>query len=227
MDALAGPDVRRVGESALLVEFADAAQTLQGYRMLRASSGEELARLGVVELVPAARTVLVVIDSRQVGLNATEAWVRSTITAPPSISTATIAAGADARRPHDEAVELAVHYDGPDLGAVAKLLGVSVDDVIDLHTGGTWTSAFIGFAPGFAYLTASDSRLDVPRRSTPRAAVPAGSVALAAGYCGVYPGRSPGGWQIIGHTDAALWNPDAAQPALLAPGTTVRFFRAG
>lgn len=216
-----------MGESALLVEFADSAQTLQGYRMLRAAAEGNPARPNLLELVPAARTVLVAIDSRRVGLAATEAWVRSTIAASSAVSTATTASGTDARRPHDDAVELAVHYDGPDLGAVSELLGVSVDDVIDLHTGGEWTSAFIGFAPGFAYLTASDSRLDVSRRSTPRAAVPAGSVALAAGYCGVYPGRSPGGWQIIGHTDATLWNPEAAQPARLAPGTEVRFVRAG
>ncbi|WP_368496084.1 allophanate hydrolase subunit 1 [Herbiconiux sp. A18JL235] len=226
MSAVPGPEVRRMGESALLAEFADSAQTLQAYRMLRAAARGDPAHHGVLELVPAARTVLVVIDSRRVGLVATEAWLRSAISDPASGSATASAGGVDARRPRHDALELTVRYDGPDLGAVADLLGVTVDDVIDLHTGGEWTSAFIGFAPGFAYLTASDSRLTVPRRSSPRAAVPAGSVALAAGYCGVYPARSPGGWQIIGHTDAPLWNPEAAEPALLAPGTVVRFVRA-
>jgi KipI family sensor histidine kinase inhibitor len=122
-------------------------------------------------------------------------------------------------------VEIPVRYDGPDLDDVAALAGCRRDELIALHTGALYTAAFIGFAPGFAYLTGGDDRLVVPRRAAPRSAVPAGSVALAAGYCGIYPRESPGGWQLIGTTDAELWNTARAEPALLAPGTRVRFIR--
>jgi KipI family sensor histidine kinase inhibitor len=125
----------------------------------------------------------------------------------------------------DAFVELSVRYDGADLAAVADLTGTSVEDVIAAHTGQFWTAAFIGFAPGFAYLTGEDDRLTVPRRADPRPVVPAGSVALAAGYCGVYPRESPGGWHLIGTTSATLWDPRRLEPALLVPGTRVRFVR--
>jgi KipI family sensor histidine kinase inhibitor len=119
------------------------------------------------------------------------------------------------------AVELAVTYDGPDLGFVADTWGCAEQEVVARHQATGFVSAFCGFAPGFAYLAGlSDA---VPRLETPRTRVPAGSVALAGSWCGVYPGESPGGWRIIGRTDAVLWDPTSAEPALLAPGTRVRF----
>src|SRR6478752_2421824 len=87
----------------------------------------------------------------------------------------------------------------------------------------TWRVGFGGFAPGFAYLVDGDPRLHVPRRGEPRTRVPAGSVALAGDFSGIYPQDSPGGWQLIGTTDAVLWDVDRDPPALLAPGTSVRF----
>jgi len=122
-----------------------------------------------------------------------------------------------------EEVVLTVTYDGPDLAEVADLTGLSEDDVVVAHTGTAWTVGFGGFAPGFAYLTHGDPRLRVPRRATPRANVPAGSVGLAGGFSGVYPRSSPGGWQLIGHTDADLFDVDRSPPALLQPGMRVRF----
>jgi len=122
----------------------------------------------------------------------------------------------------DEVV-IVVSYDGPDLAEVAALTGLSAGEVVAAHTGTAWTVGFGGFAPGFAYLTGGDPRLRVPRRATPRPKVPAGSVGLAGDFSGVYPRSSPGGWQLIGHTDADLFDVDRDPPALLQPGMRVRF----
>jgi KipI family sensor histidine kinase inhibitor len=116
-----------------------------------------------------------------------------------------------------------VTYDGPDLAEVASLTGLSEAAVVTAHTESVWTVGFGGFAPGFAYLTGGDPRLHVPRRGTPRPSVPAGSVGLAGEFSGVYPRSSPGGWQLIGHTDVDLFDVDRDPPALLQPGTRVRF----
>ncbi len=118
-------------------------------------------------------------------------------------------------------VEIPVVYDGPDLEAVATSWGCGVDEMSARHRSTELVSAFCGFAPGFAYL--SGLEVPVPRLVTPRTRVPAGSVALADTWCGIYPVASPGGWQVIGTTDARLWDPHQAEPALLAPGTRVRF----
>jgi len=120
-----------------------------------------------------------------------------------------------------EEVELRLRYDGPDLAAVAEHWGCDTDEVVRRHQATTFVSAFCGFAPGFAYL--SGLAQEVPRLRTPRTRVPAGSVALAGRWCGVYPGESPGGWQLLGTTEAVLWDPHREHPALLAPGTRVRF----
>ena len=120
-------------------------------------------------------------------------------------------------------IEIPVVYDGPDLADVASLTGLSEADVVAAHTDTAWTVAFGGFAPGFAYLVGGDERLAVPRRDSPRTSVPAGSVGLAGEFSGVYPRSSPGGWQLIGRTDVAMFDVDRDPPALLAPGARVRF----
>ncbi len=120
-------------------------------------------------------------------------------------------------------VEIPVVYDGPDLDAVATMLRLSRDEVVALHTGGLWTAGFAGFAPGFAYLTGADGRLSVPRRAEPRTRVPAGAVALAAGYSAVYPRPSPGGWQLIGRTEEPMWEITRDPPALVGAGQRVQF----
>jgi KipI family sensor histidine kinase inhibitor len=116
-----------------------------------------------------------------------------------------------------------VVYDGPDLADVASHTGLSEEAIVSAHTGTPWTVAFGGFAPGFAYLVGGDERLAVPRRDSPRTSVPAGSVGLAGEYSGVYPRSSPGGWQLIGRTDTVMFDVDRDPPALLAPGSLVRF----
>lgn len=120
-------------------------------------------------------------------------------------------------------VEIPVAYDGEDLEDVARLTGLTENEVVEAHTSSTWTVAFGGFAPGFSYLVGGDPRLVVPRRDSPRARVPAGSVGLAGEFSGVYPRQSPGGWQLIGRTSLSMWDSARDEPALLVAGMTVRF----
>lgn len=125
-----------------------------------------------------------------------------------------------------EPLTIEVSYDGQDLAEVAELTGLTTQQVIEAHTGQLWTVAFTGFAPGFAYLQGETEALQVPRRATPRTRVPAGAVALADQWSGIYPRIGPGGWQLIGTTTAALWDLDQHPPALLQPGQRVRFVQA-
>lgn len=120
-------------------------------------------------------------------------------------------------------VEVPVVYDGADLDVVARLTGLSADEVVEAHIGTPWTVAFGGFAPGFSYLVGGDPRIRVPRRDSPRGRVPAGSVGLAGEFSGIYPRESPGGWQLIGRTDLTMWDTHREEPALLVAGMTVRF----
>ena len=156
-----------------------------------------------------------VLGAQTVLLRGNPAELRAAVaarTAEPSV--ATIEA--------DEVV-ITVTYDGPDLAEVAALTGLDEDEVVAAHTDTAWTVGFCGFAPGFAYLTGGDSRLRVPRRATPRSEVAAGSVGLAGDFSGVYPRSSPGGWQLIGHTHAVLFEVNRDPPALFQPGMRVRF----
>lgn len=157
------------------------------------------------EVVLGARTVLVVGEPE-----ATRSMVRKL---RPVTTTAA----------RSSVVKIPVDYDGQDLAEVASLVGLTPHEIVSAHTGTTWTVAFGGFAPGFFYLIGDDRRLRVPRRDTPRTRVPAGSVGLAGEFSGVYPRESPGGWQLIGRTEMAMWDTSREQPALLAPGMHVRF----
>jgi len=120
-------------------------------------------------------------------------------------------------------VELPTTYDGADLDDVARRWGMTRAEAVATHSGTELTVAFVGFAPGFAYCTGLPHELAVPRLDRPRARVPAGAVGLAGEYTGVYPTASPGGWRLVGRTEARLWDVDRAEPALLTPGTRVRF----
>lgn len=132
---------------------------------------------------------------------------------------------ADATTRHEPPLTIDVIYDGPDLADLAYAARISIDDLVHLHATGIHEVAFCGFSPGFGYLRGIDRRLHVPRRDTPRTSVPAGSVGIAAGYTCVYPSASPGGWYLIGHTTAVLWDVERDPPALLRPGREVRFRR--
>ncbi|ALV36995.1 allophanate hydrolase subunit 1 [Streptomyces sp. CdTB01] len=198
-----------VGDGALLVEAAsgEEARALHAELLRRRAEGTLTAR----EIVPAARTVLLdgVDDPARLTAELTAAEV------PPA-------------PPHArDVVEIPVRYDGPDLADVAAHWDVDTREVARIHAGTEFSVAFCGFAPGFGYLTGLPRRYDVPRRATPRTAVPAGAVALAGPYTGVYPRSSPGGWQLIGSTDTVLWDHARVPAALLSPGTRVRFVPVG
>jgi KipI family sensor histidine kinase inhibitor len=214
----AEPRVLRCGASAALVEVADLDAVLRLYGVLLADPPD-----GVVELVPAARTVLVVYDDRRTSfdqLRSAVAGMRGSAVPPEPAEPPNRGAG-------EEVVEVPVRYDGPDLARVVELTRLDEAEVVARHTAGEYRSGFCGFAPGFAYLTGLDESLHVPRRDDPRTRVPTGAVALADEFTAVYPRESPGGWQLIGQTDIVLWDADRDPPALLAPGTAVRFVDAG
>ncbi len=193
-------NVLPVGWDAALVEVTGVAQARAVYAALLPL--KEAGRL--VELVPAARTVLVQ-GSPLPDLAALLADL------PPAPDQA------------GGTVDIPVAYDGPDLADVAGLAGLPEAEVVRRHAAAAYTVAFSGFAPGFGYLTGLPAELHVARRETPRTAVPAGAVGIAGEFAGVYPRRSPGGWQLLGRTDAVLWDADRDPPALLSPGTRVRF----
>lgn len=196
------------GDAAVLVELDD----LDAVLALHAALTDRPT--GVLDVVPAARTVLVSLDPALATTDGVERWVRAARPVPGD-------------RPGAGELEVPVVYDGEDLADVADALGCSTDEVVARHTGTVWTVAFCGFAPGFGYATAADGDWQVPRRATPRTRVPAGSVALAGEFSSVYPRESPGGWQLVGRTDLAVFDVDRDPAALLRPGVRVRFVDAG
>ncbi|MFF2053014.1 5-oxoprolinase subunit PxpB [Leifsonia sp. NPDC058194] len=193
------------GERALLAELDGLEDVLALYRAL-----DQDRPAGVIDLVPAARTLGIVVDPLILPLTAAQAWVERARPVPAAGSVQAV-------------VEIPVRYDGPDIAEAAALLDLAPAELIALHTSSSWHVAFVGFAPGFGYLVTDHDRLRIPRRATPRTSVPAGSVGLAGEFSGVYPRSSPGGWQLIGTTDAVLWDAEADPPALLRPGVPVRF----
>ncbi len=191
------------GDRALLAEFDTLDEAMGTFRALDATTPH-----GVTELVPAARTVLVRLDPDRLSLRAVEDWLRTT---PPM----------HAQNGIEATATIPVRYNGPDLASAAELLGITPDELVSRHSSASWRCAFIGFAPGFAYLAGGG--MDVPRHATSRSSVPAGSVALAGEFTAVYPRSSPGGWQLIGTTDAVLWDETRETPSRIAPGMSVRF----
>lgn len=193
------------GTTALLLELDNLDEVLGLYAALTENVPE-----GVVDMVPAARTLLLVTDPAVASLSSIEDSVRGTTPRQD-------------RRGWGEIVEIPVTYDGEDLEEAAHLLGCDTAEVVRRHTAAEWTVAFCGFVPGFGYLTSPRWQAEVPRRSTPRKNVPPGSVALAGEFSGVYPRESPGGWQLIGRTELAMFDPSRDPVMILRPGIRVRF----
>ncbi len=196
--------MRRVlpcGAEALLVQCDDHADALQLWHRLTQEPPQ-----GVREAVLGAVTVLVV--------GTPSRGLCEVLLAIPGL-------------PLEEAdaptVTVPARYDGADLDAVAGLTGLSPGEVVSRHSSPTYTVAFGGFVPGFAYLAGLDPRLRVPRRETPRTRVPAGAVAIAEEYSGVYPSASPGGWHLLGATELPMFDPARDPAATLRPGMRVRF----
>lgn len=192
--------VRPAGDQGALIELPDNGAALRLAGLLR----EE--RSDLLDVVIGHTTVLVT-------------WAGEKPDLGDAVKRALVAEAGPAGR----LVEIPVVYDGPDLDEVARLTGLSPEEVIARHTGAEHVAAFIGFQPGFAYLTGGDTLLHVPRRDVPRTRVPGGTVAIAGPYSGVYPRESPGGWRLLGSTTALMFDPAREPPALLAPGDRVRF----
>ena len=193
------------GTSALLVELDDLDEVLRLYAAL-----EHALPDGVLDVVPAARTLLVVTDPGVASLSSVAHAIERT---PPRGD----------RLNSTELLEVPVTYDGQDLEEAARLLGCDTEELVRRHTAAEWTVAFCGFMPGFGYLVSDAWQAQVPRRSSPRKKVPSGSVALAGEFSGVYPRESPGGWQLVGRSRRAMFDPSRDPAALLRPGTRVRF----
>ena len=192
--------IRQAGDRGALLELPDNAAAVRVARLLRAERPE------LVDVVVGHTTVLVTWLDEVAGLDAIAAR----------------ALEPEAQRP-GPLVEIPVTYDGPDLDEVARLTGLSREEVVARHAGAEHVVAFLGFQPGFAYLVGGDELLHVPRREVPRTHVPGGSVAVAGPYSGVYPRDSPGGWRLLGSTASVLFDAGREPPALLAPGDRVRF----
>ncbi len=198
-------NIRYVGDSALLVEVQD----FRAAQRLRESIGRQPPD-GIRELLPGYDTLLVEFDPLQ--LDAAELLQRL----PEFMQDLRSAAAAHTH-------EIEVRYQGEDLEDVARLTGLDRAEVIRRHSAANYTVAFLGFAPGFPYLAGLDAKLRVPRLQSPRARVPAGAVAIADEFSGVYPQATPGGWRILGHTKVVLFDAARASPALCMPGDHVRF----
>jgi len=214
-----GARVERLGEAALLAVLGDEVDAVLNERVHRIAAALRSARpriAGLGEPVPAYASVLAPFDP----LHVDEATVRAALDAALSV-----AATSDGAEPTDP-ILVPVRYggdDGPDLADVAARTGLSEDDVVRLHVGRDYRVFCLGFMPGFPYLGVLPRALELPRRATPRVRVPAGSVAITGRQTGIYPAATPGGWHLIGRTELAAWDPDRHPPALLAPGSRVRF----
>lgn len=233
------------GDGALLVEVAGLAEAESLYRELRRA-----APGGVTDLVPAARTVLVAFDPMIADSGSLAAKIRGlagsgrapdrgrrpipdpagSLSETGSLSEAGVVEAGVTQAGVTEAgvikagvVEIPVRYDGADLAEVARLVGLTPAEVVERHVRGEHRVAFCGFVPGFAYIAGLDPALRVRRRDSPRTRVPAGAVAIADEFSGVYPRESPGGWRLIGHTDLRVFDLDRNPPAALPPGARVRF----
>lgn len=200
-------EVLPAGERGLLVEVGASAV------LDFASAARDRWQGSLAEVVPGDRTVLLV-------------WTEDP---PDAAEVAAVAADSEARPTPEQArsITIEVRYDGPDLHEAAALARLSVEELVARHQACEYTAAFSGFAPGFAYLRGDDPKLELPRRAEPRTEVPAGAVALGGGYCAVYPRTSPGGWLLIGTTEATMFDSARPRPALVSPGDAVRFEEVG
>ncbi len=186
---------------------------------------------GVADVVPGLRTVLVILDRRQLPFDpqTVRHRVRREAVLALGRRARLVAAGAQDRRAHPAPTTVAVRYggdDGPDLEAVAAEIGLTPAAVVARHVARPYTVLALGFRPGFAFLGFLEPRLTVARRSSPRVAVPAGSVGIAGRQTGVYPDVGPGGWRLIGRTTLRPFDPSAATleaACPLAPGARVQF----
>jgi len=219
-----GGSIIAFGDGAVLLSLGDRVDAALADRAQAIAARIDAVRADEPRLgraVPAHASVLVPFDPLAIGIDAVTAIVRAC-----ADRALVDAGGAEDRAATRQPLELTVRYggaDGPDLEEVAALHDLRPADVVELHAGATYHVLFLGFAPGFAYLGGLPAPLVTPRKATPRPRVPAGSVGIAGEQTGVYPLAMPGGWQLIGRTEARLWDHARPSPALLRPGDLVRF----
>ncbi|HEX5824350.1 MAG TPA: 5-oxoprolinase subunit PxpB [Candidatus Limnocylindrales bacterium] len=219
-DAGANGRIAAVGDAAVLLTLAERVDPELSRRAQAIAAAIDAARAeqpGLGRAVPAHASVLIPFDPLAI-----EIEVVTTLVGACAGRTGLGGVELEAPAP----VEIPVRYggvDGPDLADVAAIHGLRPSEIVELHAGAVYRVLFLGFAPGFAYLGGLPPGLVTPRRATPRARVPAGSVGIAGEQTGVYPLAMPGGWQLIGRTDAPLWDTARPSPALLGPGDRVRF----
>ncbi|RJE78811.1 carboxyltransferase domain-containing protein [Paracoccus sp. JM45] len=199
-----------VGPQCILVELADLDATLALFDALLADPV-----IGIAEIVPAARTLMVTTTA---GVPADKHLAAAIAQREPKAGTVPVARST-------ETVDIPVIYDGEDLDDISRLMGLSTAEVVAAHQDSLWQVAFCGFAPGFAYMTCGDDRFDLPRRPAPRTKIPAGSVALAGRFCGIYPQETPGGWQLLGRTEVPMFDLSRDPSALLRPGVRAQFVK--
>jgi len=202
--------VKALGDSAWLAEWKEPrpGPVLTAVRAL-----EQARPAGLVDVVASFASLAVYYDALVADAEAVRDWMAEVLAGIPE----------DAMVPKGRKHTLSVKYDGEDLTTLAEKIGLTVDEVVELHSGSEYTVVAVGFLPGFPYLTGCPEMLRVPRRATPRLAVPAGSVAIAGGLTGIYPVASPGGWHLLGTTNTKLFEPEAEKPALLTAGDRVKF----
>ena len=212
------PEISLFGDAAVLATFGDAIDPTVNRRVLAAAAAIRRA-IGAstpwLSAIPAYASLLVEYDA-----------LRTDATAAVDELRRLLATVNDQSEGAGRLVEIEVRYggeDGPDLDAVVELVGLSPTQVVEAHSSVLYRAYMLGFSPGFAYLGVLPPELEVPRLETPRQRVPAGSVAIAGRQTAVYPQATPGGWQLIGRTEAELWDPSRDQPALISAGDTVRF----
>ncbi len=196
--------IRAVGERSILIELPGLNEVLSLQAFLLENPDE-----GQVEVVAAAETVLVTASSKAAATRISQRIQQVELVT-------------DHAR-NDAVVVIDTVYDGVDLAEAAALAGMTPEALVAMHSQQLWTAAFTGFAPGFAYLVSDGKYPPIPRRTSPRTSVPAGSVAMAGRYSAIYPGESPGGWHLIGRTSAPMWLPERTSPALVNPGNRVQF----
>lgn len=208
------PRVLPLGDSAITIELG----TERSPKLLRevhaAAAQIRSQRLqNVADVVPAYLGVTVFYDALKVSYSEISAQILG------ALNTGGKTAASEETRHH----VIPVDYSGADLESVAATTGLSVGEVVQRHSAKTYTVDLLGFVPGWAYMSELDPSLQIPRREQPRPRVPAGSVAIAASQTGIYPLDTPGGWHIVGHTSARMFDATRDPPSLLRAGDTVRF----
>jgi inhibitor of KinA len=205
------------GDAALIVQFAERIDPAINARAIAmADALRALPLPGLLDVVPTFRSVAIYFDPLQTERDRLLERLRALASVEPQPV-----------REAEAPIRIPVRYGGefgPDLADVARFAGASEGDVVALHTSVTYRVFMLGFLPGFAYLGTVDARIAAPRRATPRANVPAGSVAIAGPQTGIYPSETPGGWQIVGRTPVKLFDLARPEPCLLKAGDTVQFF---